>query len=202
MTKHRFLILCLAALTVLVLAACGDTTEVSSAPEGIETFGEINNDIDAEPSNAAATTTAPDSPETSSGTSSGVVVENNAQTSSTTTAVETTASAKPTTSTRPNSNGGSTTTTSPSTSPTATASPEISPPAPASTATADQVEDYVGKSLSSLIADLGYPSRSDYEPIDEDDPDAGDIGTLFFDGFTVTTERTADGETVTSVNRS
>jgi hypothetical protein len=62
------------------------------------------------------------------------------------------------------------------------------------------VKAYVGKSLTSLISDLGLPSSSDYEPIDENDPDKGDIGTLYFDGFTVTTQRNADSETITSVN--
>ena len=57
----------------------------------------------------------------------------------------------------------------------------------------------MGQPLSDLIADLGYPIRSDYEDVDEDDPDAGKIGTLYFDGFTVTTLRDNDGETITAV---
>jgi hypothetical protein len=63
----------------------------------------------------------------------------------------------------------------------------------------DEVAAYIGKSLSELVEDVGYPTRSDYEYIDETDPDKGEIGTLFFDGFTATTRRDDDGEIVTAV---
>jgi hypothetical protein len=46
---------------------------------------------------------------------------------------------------------------------------------------------------------VGYPTRSDYEYIDETDPDKGEIGTLFFQGFTATTRRDSNGEIVTAV---
>ena len=71
--------------------------------------------------------------------------------------------------------------------------------APASTATISDASAYIGKPLSSLIAELGYPYSSDYEDVVEGDPDTDRIGTLYFDGFIVTTLRTADGETVTGV---
>jgi hypothetical protein len=61
------------------------------------------------------------------------------------------------------------------------------------------VEGYIGKSLSDLIDGVGYPTRSDYEYIDETDPDKGEIGTLFFQGFTATTRRDSNGEIVTAV---
>jgi hypothetical protein len=71
----------------------------------------------------------------------------------------------------------------------------------------------VGKSRASLIADLGLPTRSVYENADGTDavnpPDDDEntyvtpaqIGTLYYDGFTVSTYKDTDGtETVTSVN--
>ena len=78
-------------------------------------------------------------------------------------------------------------------------SPSISPPAPVSSATIDDASAYVGKSLSQLIADLGYPYNSEYDDVDEGDPNTDRVGTLYFNGYIVTTLRTEDGETVTSV---
>lgn len=200
MTKFRIPILILAVLAALMLAGCGDTTQESSVPEGIETFGTAVNPS-AQPStgevvpssSAALAVTDPNAP--------GVVGENDTSTSSTPSA---------TTTSSPSTAPASTPTKRPSTS-TVPASPSpsddedhpvISPPAPASTAGIDEAKAYIGKSLSSLFEDLGYSSSSDYEPIDEDDPDAGDIGTHYFDGFTVTTKRTSEGEIITAVNES
>ena len=78
-------------------------------------------------------------------------------------------------------------------------SPAISPPASASTATLEEVQPYVGGPLSELIKDLGYPQRSEYEDVDEDDPDTDRIGTLYFSGFVVTTLRDKNGETIIGV---
>ena len=78
-------------------------------------------------------------------------------------------------------------------------SPSISPPAPASSATIDEAMAFVGKPLSQLIAAIGYPYSSEYEDVVEGDPDTDRVGTLYFNGYVVTTLRTADGETVTSV---
>ena len=71
--------------------------------------------------------------------------------------------------------------------------------APASSATIDEAAAYVGRPLSSLIAELGYPYRSDYEDVTEGDPETDRIGTLYFNGYIVTTLRTEDSETVTAV---
>ena len=186
MTKHRISILLLAVLTVAIFCACGDTVETSSEPEGIQTFG-----MDVDPSSEPNTgeviggETTPDASSTKN-TESSAQPSESTSTSSPSTAP--TATRTPSTSTP---------TSEPSESP--SASPAISPPAPASTATADEAAAYVGQPLSDLIADLGYPIRSDYEDVDEDDPDAGKIGTLYFDGFTVTTLRDNDGETITAV---
>ena len=78
-------------------------------------------------------------------------------------------------------------------------SPSISPPAPVSSATIEEASKYIGKPLSVLIADLGYPYNSEYEDVVEGDPNTDRVGTLYFTGYIVTTLRTEDGETVTSV---
>ena len=51
--------------------------------------------------------------------------------------------------------------------------------------------------------ELGLPGGGvDYEPVDEDDPSLGEIGTYYYDGFTVITKKMPDGtETVTAVNK-
>lgn len=192
MTKHRFTVLLLAALTVLILCACGATTETSSAPEGLQTFG-MAVDPSAQPSTGQTVsgdvTDNPNQP----AASSGPVIEGNTPSSA--------APHSPAPSSQAPAPSKAPSTPTPTTSPTATptSSPIISPPAPASTATVDEAAAYVGQSLSELIEKLGYPSRSDYEDIDEEDPDAGKIGTLYFKDFTVTTKRDADGEVVTAV---
>lgn len=201
MTKKPLILLLLAALTVSLLAGCGnDTTMESSVPEGLATFG-----VEINPS------ASPSVGQTVSGTGdaviqnpvgNGTVDENNTQgngtpgNSSTSSPTSTpsgggTSSSSPSTSRAPSS---------PSTSSDPTDPPIISPPLPASNATADEAREYIGKTRDELIDALGLPTSSDYELIDEDDPDAGEIGTLYFKGFTVSTKKTAEGEIITSVN--
>lgn len=195
MAKHRFIVFLLAVVTALLVCACGDTTESSSIPEGLQTFG-VAVDPSAQPStgqvvNGEAAPTSSSQP----AASSGPMVEGDSPTSTEPSASpSSTATSRPTSSRAPST---SSTPNTPDSSP--SASPAISPPAPASTATIDEAMAYVGQSLSSLIADLGVPSRSDYEDVDENDPDAGRIGTLYFDGFTVTTLRDENGEVITAV---
>jgi len=74
-----------------------------------------------------------------------------------------------------------------------------SDPAQASTASASEASAYVGRQRWELIDALGYPSSSDYEDVDEDDPDSDAIGTLYYKGFYVTTLRSGDSEVVTGV---
>ena len=203
MSKKPHVLLILAALTVLLLAGCGnDTSMESSVPEGLATFG-----VEINPS------ASPSAGQTVSGTSdaviqnpvgNGTVDENNTQGTGTSGASSTTSP----TSTPSGSGGTSTSSPAPSTAPTSpstssdpTDPPIISPPKPASNATADEAREYVGKTRDELINALGLPTSSDYELIDEDNPDAGEIGTLYFKGFTVSTKKTADGEEIiTSVN--
>ena len=62
--------------------------------------------------------------------------------------------------------------------------------------------EYVGKQLSELIDKLGYPVRSEYDYVDEEDPTKGEIGTFYFSGgFTVTTLRNSDGEVITGISQ-
>ena len=201
MTKHRFAILLLAVLTAMLLAGCGNEIPTeSSVPEGLETFGTAV-DPSAVPSQAQTVQNPAGDATVKDPIGDGTVGEDN-QSHDTVigdgpaeTAAPSGGSSAGGSSSGGSSSGGSTT--PPSTSP---AAPAISPPAPASTATPDEVREYVGKPVTDLIKDLGYPISSDYEPIDEEDPDAGEIGTLHFNGFTVTTKRTADEEIITEVN--
>ena len=193
MTKFRIFILTLAALAALILAGCGDTTQESSVPEGLATFG-TQIDPSAQPSTGEVVPgTSGDPAVKVPGTTGNIGDENNAQTSgspttSTTPTYVPTATPKPIVSSNP------------APAPSESEPPVISPPAPVSTATADQAREYIGQPLDNLISALGYASSNEYELIDEDDPSAGEIGTLYFDGFTVTTKRTADGEIITAVN--
>lgn len=57
----------------------------------------------------------------------------------------------------------------------------------------------MGQPLKKLIEDCGYPSSSSYDYIDEDDPDLGEYGMLYYVGFTVKTRRDSSGETIISV---
>ena len=203
MTRNRFAILLIAVLTAMLLAGCGnETTMESSAPEGLQTFGVAVNPSTApsqgqtvEATPGGATVKAPTGEATGQESGANVGEADNQGQSSTPTSTPTTTAAPSTQ--KPSTPAASNAPVNPTTTPDA---PVISPPAPASTATPDEVKNYVGKSLSELIADLGVPSSSDYEPIDPENPDAGETGTLYFNGFTVTTKKTADGETILSVN--
>lgn len=236
MKKLCIAVLVLAVLTAL-LCACGDTSAVSSAPDGIEVFG-FQIDPSAQPSVGQTVPGGENPPAAVSQeapvTSAGIVIEGDAATSikpspaastvpatrppsasqstapappaptSVAPAASPDVSASPDTSASPDASpqpSGSDTpvSTPPSGSDDPVQSPAISPPAPASTATISEASAYIGKPLSSLIAELGYPYSSDYEDVVEGDPDTDRIGTLYFDGFIVTTLRTADGETVTGV---
>ena len=198
MTKRRFSILFLAAVTLLSLCACGRTTLDSSAPEGLQTFGAQVNPS-AQPSMAQEV--APNV--TSIGTTDGEPEQNEqgesvspSPSQATTTGGGTTA--KPSATAIPTKKPSNTT--QPTTAP--TTSPSITPPQPATTATYDEVKQYVGKQLSELVDALGYPVRSDYDYVDEDDPTQGEIGTFYFSGgFTVTTLRNSDGEVITGITQ-
>lgn len=198
MTK-KFICFLLAVLTVLSLTACG--TEVassaeSSAPEALETFG-TPVDPSAQPSAGEIISAGP-VPLPSTDPAEGVVTEgdtapgnsggqiNESETVATTAEPSPSPTKKPTVTKKPAA-----------TSPT----PTIAPPAPASSATADDATKFIGKTLGEFIAAHGYPQSSDYEYIDEEDPDAGEIGTIVFNGFVVKTKKTADGETITSVTK-
>ncbi len=199
MTKPRFILL-ISALLALLLCACGDTAEPSSAPEGLQTFG-APIDVSAQPSTGpVASPTFNPSVSAQPVPSSGNLVENNSQPSASPVAepspVRTqTPTVRPSASAAPVSPSPS-----PSTEPSPFSSPAISPPAPASSATPEEAEEFVGRPVRELIDELGVPSRSDYEPVDEEDPEQGEIGTLYFNGFTVTTFKDSEGETITSVN--
>ena len=104
----------------------------------------------------------------------------------------------PSTTTNPTKNP--TTTDEPAVSP--STSPTITPPQPATTATYDEVMEYVGKQLTELVDALGMPVRSDYDYVDKNDPSQGEIGTLYFSsGFTITTLRNGDGEVITGIEQ-
>lgn len=198
MTKFRISVLCAAMLTVLFLAGCGDTVQESSAPEGIETFGTaVNPSI--QPSTGQTTPSASGGPSVNVPAPSGNIGESNAQPAST-----------PSPSRQPVSEPAEATAShsTPTPSPSPSASPEpssalppvVEPPAPATTADSSQAAAFVGRPLSDLFDELGgYSNSSDYELIDEEDPDAGEIGTHYFNGFTVITKRTADSEIITAV---
>ena len=200
--NHKRLIPILAAvLAVLMLAGCGvgrESVQDNSTPEGLQTFGVAVNPS-AQPSMAqevSPNVTMPDgstggepgqndqgenggatSPSPSHGGNNGGNGGNNGGNGG-------------------NNGGGTTPTVSPSTS------PAVSPPQPASTATYDEVMEYVGKQLSELIDKLGYPVRSEYDYVDEEDPTKGEIGTFYFSGgFTVTTLRNSDGEVITGISQ-
>ena len=201
MKKFLTSVTLLAVLAALILAGCGtETTPASSAPEGLATFGTLN--PSAVPSTAsmkpqtsdtnlaiATTTTPKPDGEPTVQTSSAPISPSPTKTP------EPTATAKPTVKPTPTAE------LSPSPTP-----PEESPsptPEPASTEPPEEAEKYIGKSADTLRSEIGLPGGgSDYEPVDENDPNSDEIGTLYYDGYTVTTHRTADGtETVTAVNR-
>ena len=195
MKKVLTTVLLLAALTALILAGCGNNNaQESDLPEELNTFG-----VTVNPS--AVPSTGEMQPETSTGPAIATTQkpgkvdnERNVQSSS--------APASPSPTKNNTSNYVPPTTYTPTAQPSPSPSePLQSPPADPSGCSAEDARKYIGKSLSSLISELGYPVSSDYEPIDEDDPSAGDIGTLTFaGGFTVTTKRNSEGETITAVN--
>lgn len=197
MTK-KIICFLMTVLMVMNLAACG--TEVASsaedsAPEALQTFG---NQVDpsAQPS-AGEIISADPVPLPSTAPEAGTVTEgdgvpgntggqiNESETVATSAAPTAAPTKAPTVSKKPAA----------TTSPT----PTIAPPEPVSSATADDATKFIGKTLGEFIAAHGYPESSDYEYIDEEDPDAGEIGTIIFNGFVVKTKKTADGETITSV---
>lgn len=206
MTEKRLVPMIAAVLAALLLAGCGISTESnvdSSAPEGLQTFGVAVNPS-AEPSKAQEVTPAVSgngentngqpgqTDEGENGSPNGTDGDNQGGTTGNGATPKPTATAKPTNKPNP------TPTTSPANPP--ISSPSITPPAPASSATYDDVSKYVGKQLTELVADMGYPVRSDYEYVDDEDPTQGEIGTLYFSGgFTVTTRRDDSGEIITAI---
>lgn len=201
MNHKRLIPILAAALTVILMAGCGvgvGSVQDSTTPEGLQTFG-VAVDPSAQPSMAQEV--APNV--TSIGTTDGEPEQNEqgesvspSPSQATTTGGETTA--KPSATATPTKKPGNTT--QPATAP--TTSPSITPPQPATTATYDEVKQYVGKQLSELVDALGYPVRSDYDYVDEDDPTQGEIGTFYFSGgFTVTTLRNSDGEVITGITQ-
>ena len=201
MNHKRLIPILAAALTVILMAGCGvggGSVQDSTTPEGLQTFG-VAVDPSAQPSMAQEV--AANGP--SIGTTDGEPEQNEqgesvspSPSQATTTGGETTA--KPSATATPTKKPSNTT--QPTTAP--TTSPSITPPQPATTATYDEVKQYVGKQLSELVDALGYPVRSDYDYVDEDDPTQGEIGTFYFSGgFTVTTLRNSDGEVITGITQ-
>lgn len=201
MSKKSLTMLILAALTILLFAGCGNDTEMeSSTPEALATFG-VNVDPSAVPS--AGQTVSGDKPGATvkDPVGNGTVGEGNTETAGNTgTSSTSSPTSKPSGGSTSTSTPSTSTPTSPSASSDPTDPPIISPPQPASNASADEAREYIGKTRDELFEALGLPTSTDYALIDEDDPDAGEIGTLYFKGFTVTTKKTADGEIITAVN--
>ena len=197
--NHKRLIPILAAvLAVLMLAGCGvgrESVQDNSTPEGLQTFGVAVNPS-AQPSMAQEVSPNVTMPDGSTGGEPG---QNDQGENGGTTSPSPSQSGNNGGNNGGNggNNGGSTTpTVSPSTS------PAVSPPQPASTATYDEVMQYVGKQLTELVDALGLPVRSEYDYVDEDDPTKGEIGTFYFSGgFTVTTLRNSDGEVITGISQ-
>lgn len=217
MTIRRFSLFFLAVLTALTLCACGESNSalVESAPEGLQTFG-TQIDPSAQPDTPPV---ASDSPQnTDQLDTPSVSGTDNGQTTTPQPGgigqSDTPSSAAP--SSAPGGSGGGSGTTPSSPRPssggspgsggdtpvTPSGSPAVSPiNTGASTATIDDVMNYIGKPITTLIAELGYPVSSEYDEVDEDDPSLGEIGTLrFAGGFSVTTFRSPDvDEYVTGV---
>lgn len=201
MSKKSLTILILAALTILLFAGCGNDTEMeSSTPEALATFG-VNVDPSAMPSAGQTISSEKPGATVKDPVGTGTVGEGNTETVGNS---GTPSTSSPTS--KPSGGSPSTaapkpsTPTSPSPSSDPTDPPIISPPQPASNASADEAREYIGKTRDELYDALGLPTSSDYALIDEADPDAGEIGTLYFKGFTVTTKKTADEEIITAVN--
>ena len=204
MTRKRLFLLILAVLTALTLAACGasdDSSVDSSEPQGLQTFGVMVNPS-AQPSMGQVVNGTPeDDP--------AVSMDNTIDGTDTQTTPPPGQSQEPQVppSTEPSTAPSTAPSTRPSTPPTTVpvepspspSAPSIAPPPPVSSATVDDVMAYVGRPLTDLIEEWGYPSSSDYEYVDDTDPSKGEIGTLHFSDFTVTTRRENGVETITAV---
>lgn len=221
MTKHRLFLCMIAALALLCLCGCGDTVAVESSADGIKPFG-MQTDPSAAPSfgQTVAGKTSPNATVNTT-TGGGAVIEGNSQPAGTTSTPTpssggNTGTGNQSANTGTTTNTGTNTTTTPTSTPTKTPSntttpvspatspstaPTSSPPPGVSTATIEDITPYLGRSVQELINDLGYPYRSDYEDVDEGNPETDRIGTLYFEGFVVHTLRTQDGETVTDVQK-
>lgn len=198
MTRTRFLLIMLALVTVLALTGCGridDSSVDSSSPEGIQTFG-VDVNPSAQPSMGQVMPEILDVPgETVSG---GNTVNGNQDVQFTETVPVEEPDDEPEAPAPSKAPSASTSTPAVSETP-VSPSPTIAPPAPMSSATSDDAQAFVGKPLKELIEALGYPSASEYNPVDEEDPSLGEIGTLYFADYTVTTKRIDGVETITSV---
>ena len=206
MTRKHMVPVCAAVLAALLLAGCGISSESAvdnSTPEGLQTFG-VMLDPSAQPSMSQEVNPAATNSDGTTIGQPGQSDEGESGTPSPTASAGATGNGGVGANTpKPTGTGGTSTTAQPSAQPSASASPTIAPPSPASTATYDDVSRFVGSSLSSLVEAEGYPVRSDYEYVDEEDPSQGEIGTLYFaDGFTVTTRRDDSGETITAITGS
>lgn len=199
MKKFLTSVMLLAVLTALILTGCGDNANQVSSAEGLEPFGNVEVIPSAVPSTGTMTpSSTPQIAAPNTSNKPGNVVEGNTQASTAP------ASPSPTTVVVPEPSYFVAPSIAPSSAPTPTPSQEPLPddPAAPTTASPDEVLPYVGQPLSKLIDELGYPTSSDYEPVDEENDTVEANGTLYFaGGYTVTTYRAPDGtETITSVN--
>ncbi len=194
MTRKWLCLTIAAMLAALMFSGCGVSVESNiddSSSEGLKPFG-LPVDVSAQPSMGQVTTEQPanvsqnaeDPNGTVEGNTGGSPVDVGNGTGNGTTNGQPSAVAS-----------------QPNTTAVVSSAPAISPPAGASGATMEQAREYVGKPLSDFMTALGYPYRSDYKYVDENDPSKGEIGTLYFiGGYTITTLRTSEGETITEVS--
>ena len=198
MAKKHFFTLIFLVLILWALAGCGigDSSVVDSPPEALQTFG-VQVNPSAQPSMGQVMPGTPtadaEAPITGENSIDGNDVEH----------IDPYVSTAPEAELSPPSGNGSGSGSynpgSPTIEPSPSNSPTIAPPAPMSSATVDDVMDYVGEPLSKLIEDLGYPSSSDYELVDDTAPSKGEIGTLYFKDFIVKTRREGGNEIITAV---
>ena len=201
MMKKMLLILTAVLLVLSLFSACGksDGSElIDSSPDGLETFGD-QIDPSAQPQTGnvlpnapqegqPGTQTDPDAQATQPG---GIAGQDDVQTSSAPSpskapVTQSPKPSQPAVSEKPDD-------------------PEVSPEPPVDPSEADReaAEAYIGKPLTDLIKELGYPVRSEYDYIDENDPEAGQIGTLYYKHFTLTTkEKNGEEEIITAVGAS
>lgn len=201
MKKQTISALLFAVLAALILAGCGNVTPTSSTPEVIATFGTLEpsavpstNEIKPETSSNIAVPSA----KPTDGDDDMRIVHTSSQP----------VSPSPTHTPAPSSAATAKPTVKPSATAQPSASPSVdpyepSPPKPQSTAEPKDAEKYIGKSAKTMLDEIGFPGGGrDYEDVDENDPSLGEIGTFYYDGFTVITKRMPDGtETVTAVNK-